>query len=258
MTATVAIVHTWRVADRFVAGAAGLDNARLYKTDNGVQFREVNAWVEESVAPGWIVAYRVVPQDGRPELAELRIFPDVWGDNMRPPGVWSGEYLGVGVGGVPHGGLSTKILRAVRLADPIKHAVAEMRQLREAYPDYFDPEKAPLGLSDRAARERSAAIEPLHSLAAEKQPRARTVADIELAKVAQLYVKVHYSVKAVARRLRWKPESRVRSRLILARRRGLLTSSGKRGRRGGQLTDAALKLLRSSKRPRGRGKGKGR
>jgi hypothetical protein len=80
-------------------------------------------WIEAPIDPEWTVAYRVLPQGGRPVIAEVRIFPSVpelgaW----RPhAGHWEPvqlermrEDLKVEAK-VPEGGVTARLLRDVRL-----------------------------------------------------------------------------------------------------------------------------------------------
>src|SRR5215813_1022859 len=70
-----------------------------------------NIWMEAPLPSDerWLVAYRIVMQEDRPQVAEVRVFPN---EPVRDTaGVWSAELLGSHVRSVPHGGLSTRMLR---------------------------------------------------------------------------------------------------------------------------------------------------
>ena len=74
-------------------------------------------WIEAPIDAEWTVAYRMVPQHGRPVIAEVRVFPSE--DNpSRHPGEWSATRLGA-TPTVPAGGVSTRLLRAMRLGSDV-------------------------------------------------------------------------------------------------------------------------------------------
>jgi hypothetical protein len=70
--------------------------------------------------------------------------------------------------------------------------------------------------------------------------------DVVLARLARVYVEAGRSLKVTAAHTGIS-ETKVRSRLQLARKRGLLTRPGKSGVREGDLTPRAQALLRSRK-----------
>lgn len=69
------------------------------------------AWIELEVESGWTAAYRIAAKDGKPLIAEVRVFPTE--DQQRTPGQWSND-----AGVVPTGGLSSGALRALHLGVP--------------------------------------------------------------------------------------------------------------------------------------------
>ena len=87
-----------------------------------------DCWLEQSVANGWVAAYRLVPQEGYPCVAEFRLFPrDVTarGENSGPsdnqPGEWAAERQGFTVP-VPPGGLTARMLKSVRFGTYLNDA----------------------------------------------------------------------------------------------------------------------------------------
>jgi hypothetical protein len=94
-----------------------------------------HVWVEEDLGEDWVAAYRITAQDGRPVVAEVRVFPrpphweprpvpdpdEVWW----PPGVWEAEIKGTGAA-VPPGGIPTTILREIRLGPVYEFLASEI------------------------------------------------------------------------------------------------------------------------------------
>lgn len=226
------VTEGFRVVNRDLALSAGRAAADLRRLDEAsaaflstqaiVDYRA--AWTEEDLGDGWVAAYRIAIQDGAPVVAEVRVFPDVWKDGRRPPGIWAGEYVGF-VQAVPPGGLRAAVHRRVTLARPVKDALARLSRIEEAFP---------------GALGKALPVEP---------ERRTRVDDAVLARVANAYVMAGYSVRSVAKQLN-ASETTIRGRVMLARRRGLLTASGKSGVRAGKLTPAAKKLLSTRRRTR--------
>lgn len=185
------------------------------------------AWVETPLGPGWIAAYRLVPQRGMPVVAELRIFPAESG-RPRQPGRWSGEFLGVAAR-VPPGGLTTRLLRTVRVGGYRRFAGRVVRETRAKWPEFGADELGPL----REPKDQPRRGRP-------SRPRA-FFAEIARDYVRSIEAGSHRPVADVARRRRL-ASGQVRDALHRARLLGLLERGG-RGRYGGALTEGARALL---------------
>ena len=242
MTMGTFIAGEWRIVDRGEAIGAGADpNPLVLRKDphliaGAVALNRLAVWSEHDLGDGWVAAYRIASAQGRPVVAEIRIFPDRWARGDRPKGRWAGDYLDHPE--LPEGGLSATTLRRARFAEPFKVAMAALRQHRRSLPYVFG-QGGPL-----------ADLEEKHP----KSDRTR-VEDLTLARLARTYVEVRHSIRAVAQRSGLS-DSTVRGRILMARSRGLLASSGKRGVAGGQLTPRAEALLRPQQTPRRTRKGK--
>jgi hypothetical protein len=194
----------------------------------------LETWIEVPVG-AWIVAYRLVNDQGVPVVGEVRMFPAEPG---RPgPGQWSGELLGPEAR-VPRGGITARVLRRVRVRAYLTRMSEVVRQLRVEAPAW-------------APRYGWAVIDPTAPGAARpgarRGPKGRP--DSFYAEVAREYVKAvergsYRPVADLARRRRASP-TKVRDMIRRARARGLLTLEGP-GKRGGLLTERAETLLRAT------------
>ncbi|MGH2597262.1 MAG: hypothetical protein ACRDH7_15065 [Actinomycetota bacterium] len=88
--------------------------------------RVLEPWIEVQVEPQWMAAYRIVVKDGRPVVAEVRLFPSE--DDHRIPGRWSNK-----PDAVPEGGLSGRAIRQLRLKDPIGLLPKLMQNIRRRH-----------------------------------------------------------------------------------------------------------------------------
>jgi transposase-like protein len=189
-------------------------------------------WIEMPLGAAWTVAYRLVPQQGQPVVAELRVFPTE--PDRRAAGEWTGCYTGVRAT-VPAGGLTAPMLRRIRLHRNLvagKHAIAWVARHTAV------PVLGRFGLAQPKVR------------GERRQPhRGRPGwSRAEYARIAAAYVSAieHGSTRPVAdvaRRRRLEP-SQARDAVRRARELGLLTPGVKRGQVGGALTPAAIRLLK--------------
>jgi len=89
-------------------------------------------WVEADLDDSWRLAIRVVPQNGEPVVAEVRVFPK---EADRPGyGEWSGVLCDQSDVVVPPGGLRARTLREVRLGvvrSTYRETVAFWRKVEE-------------------------------------------------------------------------------------------------------------------------------
>ncbi len=203
----------------------------------------VEVWQEVPIGDGWTAALRLGVQDGHPVVAELRVYPDEPG--RRPAGRWSVERLGIGEASrfVPPGGLTTRKLRDVKVAESLTAALPGVAgfiaSMRAAYVGEGDPDDLPLVVPGMEAA----------AVAGVKRNRAAQVSDRELAEIAARYAELAEgpsTSRAISRALSdqiGEDVARARQLTHAARRRGLLTGGGK-GRSGGVLTAKARALLR--------------
>jgi len=211
-----------------------------------------DCWLEVPIDDGWIAAYRLVPQDGRPVLAELRIFhrdDDVEvfmsGRDQRLTDVEAGEWLAETKGfeaPVPPGGLTARMVKKVRPGDFIADATEVMRMMELNWNEALV--HADGGILRRYGFTREA------PRAKERRGRPPAHDDSWYADLAQDYTRIIESgnarspVKQLAKERGYTPNSM--SRLInRARDRGMLKGSHP-GKAGGQLTDLAVHLLKEA------------
>lgn len=199
----------------------------------GVGDVETFAWVERPMGE-WIAAFRLVPKDGRPVVAEVRVFPNE--DRKRALGEWSHDEENV-----PLGGLTTTALRGVHVQPGL-----------EAFPDVMHSWQRDHGLGTVNAllRERGyVAPKPKH-------PGRKGRTDTYYAEWARRYVREcarsRTPIKNLAVRHHLAPQS-VTDLISEARRRVLLTAAPP-GRAGGTLTEKAQELLKQADASRGRKK----
>lgn len=237
----IRLPHQWRPLARVDADA--LPDARVRPVEPDEQARVVmyldaQAWGEEDLGGGWVAAYRLAVENGRPIVSELRIFPGSSNDQWRPAGSWPAARLGPSATGVPTGGLTATAVRRVTIGRALRGADARLDRFRHAFPGIFDA-GAPLEALDT--------VHPDQEESRTKRPAA--LDDRALARIAQAFV-TSGSLSATAERFKLK-ESTARGRIELARRRGLLERAGRQGQRGrSRLTPAAKRLLSRSRRNR--------
>ena len=190
-----------------------------------------DVWFEVSLLGGWKVAYRLIAQDGQVVVAEVRLFPHEDGTNQEVPGVWSGELLGSRAK-VPFGGITSRLLRDIKMGEHRKSVPVVLKKLRRW---------APVSVE----RSRLARAEP------RRQGRP-PIDEVRLAKIAKRYVEalqagserpIVDTADAVGL-----TSSGTRDLMYKARRRGILTPTI-RGRSGGQLTEKGRRLAKRN-RPR--------
>jgi hypothetical protein len=186
-------------------------------------------WLEVPLDGSWIAAYRVVPQEGRPVVAEVRVFPDE--NAPRPQGRWSAERLG-DQAPVPVGGVPARVLRQLRVRE-------HLSLYDEIVQRYHPSQSFRVSLLEHGFTR------------VMKEAGHRRRSDLFYAEIASAYVRLTAD-RAPIRRLReeleregglYFAEATVRDFVNRARRRGLLTPSPP-GRPGGELTPKAQVLLR--------------
>ena len=195
---------------------------------------------EVDLADGWVCAYRMADQGGQSVVAELRIHP-------------KGE-------DAPQGGLTTRLLRRVKLGEHAAAITARLRGMASggtpleertthipAAPGRASQKRITFGPEDfdRDIAEGLGFSEPPR----ERRPGRPGKSDREYAELAREYVEALESgsrrpTADVARKAhRFTDASHIRDGLHEARKRGLLTRPQTKGKAGGILTDRARALL---------------
>lgn len=170
-------------------------------------------WFEQRVDPDWIAAYRLVPQDGQPIVAEIRLYPYSPKRGL-PLGEWTGD--------APSGGIPAEVLRKVRVRTPLQGlSRSERRALTELWGN---------------AAERVGFTEPV-----DRPDVAKTRASFAAA-YAVATQRSSRPVQDVANAL-GHSATYVRDVLHDARQTGYLSSTGRRGQAGGALTARGLAAL---------------
>ncbi len=195
------------------------------------------AWIEVPAGEGWLASYRVVMREAGPVIAEIRVFP-AEGDH-RTPGAWSRDPVSVPADGIP-----ARVLRRLRLTDPIGLFERFVKQWEADHGEevtervfgsfWFRRSGAAVpkrtgraGRSDEFyARWAAAYVERL------KRGSRHPVSDL----VTRPPVKIAGFASSRA------PEATVRAIIHEARRRKLLTGAPP-GRAGGELTEKSTQLL---------------
>jgi hypothetical protein len=206
-------------------------------------FKAHEAWIEIPLGNEWTAACRLLPQNGVPVIGELRIFPYDPSERRHSAGRWSGEFAGKRAH-VPAGGLSSRLLRTLRLSLSGALWKRYRHQLLELPGDQT-------WLSSYHGFSLGAGNQP-------KRPYRRGRPDIFYARLAQRYCKLFDSgvrnpVQSIAGSIKESP-SKVRDMILQARKRGLLTRPPKQGRMGGLLTPKAKIILKKARSPKGRKK----
>ncbi|MDP9327331.1 MAG: hypothetical protein M3P10_03895 [Actinomycetota bacterium] len=200
----------------------------------------VEAWVESPAVDGWQISYRIAPGSRSPVVAEVRIYPE---ESESPiHGRWSGQ-----AASVPEGGIPARVMRLLRLTDPIALFDEFVERWRTEFGEEhtrevfhrFGLEPAPqtephrtgrAGRSDTFyVRWAAAYVDRLHA------GSRRPVKDI--AEDPAVWIKGFD---------KWSPkkkEAAVRAIIHEARRRKLL-SAARAGKPGGELSKRSITLLK--------------
>jgi hypothetical protein len=203
-------------------------------------------WASSPVpgAPEWTALYRLIPQNGAPVIAELRLVPTNDTEGGRAIADWrvdDSERRNC----VPMGGLTWKIVRSIALGSDLIASKKVMNKLETRYgSELYQPsglfgrhgfDEAP-GAITRAAKQRA--------------PGRAGRPEIYYAELARDYVHAREvgprNPIALLSDTRGIKRDQVRDMVRRARELGLLTV-GLHGRPSGVLTDKAKQLLRSSR-----------
>lgn len=182
-------------------------------------------WVWLELEGGYVAAARTTTLDGRPVIAEIRLFPAASREHDRFRKAWTGE-----ITEVPSGGVTTEVIRSVRLRSmrELEHGAARALGLAETI-DYVPLPEIP------------------------RRPGRAGVPLQQDARVAHAYV---HELAAGSRGVISRTAERlsthgttltpayVRKSIARCRSKGLLTQT-RQGRGGGELTDAARAILQN-------------
>lgn len=105
-------------------------------------------WFEMVLNEEWAVAYRIVSQPTGLAVAEVRVFPneEQWRKGHTAPGEWSGGLLGTRAV-VPRGGLTSRVLRHVRLDRSVWYCSELVQQARKNWKRLDRPGEPKHGVS---------------------------------------------------------------------------------------------------------------
>ena len=245
---TVRAVRQVKPVLRSLAKQAGVPRDRLpamfpeWRKPNGPvgMLTTKDVWLLADLDTEWQAAYRIVSQDGRAVVGELRIYPrEPQRFHRNQTGFWSGEWLGAQAN-APAGGLTATIARRARLGADLlggKYVVSSLQ--RRARQEHT---KSPLS-------EILVAL-GIRSLQAPQVADKRSGQNLRsCARIAAAYAEACTTSsgrpqKETAERLGLRPEQ-VRDAVHRARGLGLLTKT-ERGRSGGTLTAAGRAALKTS------------
>lgn len=184
----------------------------------------------------WAYEMRLTRQDGRWVVAELRVLP--YSPALESSALARARETPEPRPSVPKGGLTARHLRGIRFGDgPISSLQALDAicvNLARIYRQRERLQRKMEGLERRRDR-----------VLSEEERLARR--DLRLARVASCYVEARNGrsrrVNVDVARLLNMDITQVRDAIHLARKRGLISSSGRRGAPGGHLTARAIALL---------------
>jgi hypothetical protein len=209
---------------------------RLQPRD-GAGRRAEAVWYEKPVGEDWIAAFRLLIQDGRLVVGELRVFPAA-GRRGRA-GEWTGGDAGLAAN-APRGGLPATLLRQITFSEVTAEAVAVARWIQQQHgapPDGLpDFDRAVADVEEPKGKTKRGAGRP-------------AIERLFLARVAKCYMERLEDAQNYAKPAQvlageyGKTEECVRGWIAKARKQGLLTPT-RPGMKGGKLTPAAEALLR--------------
>ena len=208
-----------------------------------VDVREL--WIESELNSHWTVAYRLAIDDEHALVSEVRIFPREQGRST--PGRWSAEWLGLKAR-APAGGISTKLIRSVRLGHDVHALEPILKQARKQQPELFDLQHGwlgGLGLTPYTAGHDGRRASKKAGGRGRPSLSVDTYANIAGRYAAAVKKGSRRPVLDVAKQLRLAPAT-VRMRVSRARNLGLL-ESGTQGARGGKLTAKGRRAFRKKR-----------
>src|SRR5262249_36359902 len=149
---------SWEVVDSADAEDWGLEWRGLQPDEVAGAILRQELWVESRLSAEWQVACRLLLQDRQGIFAEVRGFPfepmigrppgrrggPYEPGVSRPPGQWSGAWLGQRAT-VPTGGLTTRVLRRIRLGYDVRSVAQVVEHLKKKYPAELHPEHGMFG-----------------------------------------------------------------------------------------------------------------
>lgn len=206
-----------------------------------------DCWLEQPFDDGWVAAFRLVPQNGYPSVAEFRFFPRSAGDQSasardNDPGEWAAARQGF-TASVPPGGLTARRLKSVKFGAYLDDVTTILRRMERKWG--YEAVHGERRLFTRYG------FTPASSQSVGRAGRPRIHDDLFLAILAHDYVRaftLHPSAPVQALRTARKYSTEhLRELIHTARDRGMLTSPPKPGVGGGNLTSLAFSILRAAR-----------
>jgi hypothetical protein len=200
-----------------------------------------NIWLDVTLNTDWKATYRLFLEKGRVVVGELRVFPRARPLRVTPGAHGVPEVLTQQPSPVPLGGLSTRLLRQVRLGHAI-HSVAQIVEyVGRTHPEALERD----GYFGRAGLNAASAVPVRRPKPGRGRPALPTesYASLAAAYAAAVARGSRRPVYEIAKELS-EPVARIRSRVQKARQLGLL-DRGVQGNAGGKLTPAAKRLLKA-------------
>lgn len=219
----------------------GLETDGDYRRIHQEDFRKhLETWYVYPLTDQWTAAFRLVPQDGRPVIGELRIYPTEQGAK---PGEWSGS-TGQTSPEVPRGGLTARAIRQVRTDEALREVHSHMDA-------WITRHGIKAVLAAGALFDRFGFTEQGIEDIDQARGRPRKYQDADYALIAKLYVEASMEeprkvlqalIPKLAEHKLGNDIHAARSLVQGARRHGMLTST-RRGVAGGQITARARAFL---------------
>ena len=213
--------------------------AAAMRLPEGAQVKVEHLWFVVHLQGGWRAAYRLIPRDGRPVVAELRVYPLLGDLPDLNPGEWAVELRGfAALEHVPNDGVTAGLIKDQVI--PGEHIYDLLPRFLERHTlrSMFEPWLRGLGYDPGR--------KPHVPRRGPKGWPDREYAELPSFYLERCNAESRSPVKDTAERYGMKP-SAFRAALSRARNRGLLVRTT-RGRAGGRLTSRAQNLLREPRR----------
>ena len=222
------------------------EQGHALKRPEGSEIEVHHLWFILPLKGGWRVAYRLFPREGRPVVAELRVYPYAGDLPGLKPGDWAVELLGFEAE-VPGDGITASLLN---------EQVVLGQHVFEIFPRALRRTRD--GVGSTPVRDRDGNVITLYDAllggfgfdpgVKTRRRGPKGWSDLEYATLAQEYLDRLRASRSPVKDLaeaRGMSEVGARAAVHRARNRGLL-SRQKQGRAGGELTPRAKALLRQA------------
>lgn len=226
--------------------ARRLDRGRVLPDGTRVKAGTVvqDCWLEVPVDDTVMAALRLVPQGGRPVLAEVRIYPGQPGASLRP-GEWSAEYLGRNAP-VPSGGLSARKVHEAKPGEYLQYLADIVTEMERKWgrPAVHGEQRlltrhgfdAAVGESQRRSGRPPSHDLLFYAILARDLNRIIATGNAR-SPVAELAKQKGYATTSMHKLIK------------VARNKGMMGPPPRRGLSGGRLTERARALLREAGEP---------